>query len=74
VSLRVLIAEDHTLVSEGLDVRERIAEVPTDGETPEERVYMETVTILADGEPLPGQHIEAEAATEPTPTPDDSEE
>lgn len=50
------------LVADGLEVLEEIAGIPVEGERPQEQVYMETVTILADGEPLPTEHREADAA------------
>lgn len=40
-------------VVEGLDVVERIAEIPVEGETPQERVYMERVVVVTGDEPLP---------------------
>jgi peptidyl-prolyl cis-trans isomerase B (cyclophilin B) len=52
------------LVTEGLDVLERMAEIPLEGERPAERIYIESVTILADGEPVPV----VDPMTEPTPT------
>ncbi len=56
------------LVTDGLDVLEEMAEIPVDGEEPAERIYMESVTILADGEPLPV--AETAPADDPTPAPD----
>jgi cyclophilin family peptidyl-prolyl cis-trans isomerase len=53
------------LVSEGLDVLEELADIPVEGEQPQERIYLETVMILADGEPLP-----AEPAATPQPEED----
>lgn len=65
-------------VTEGLDVLERIAEVPVEAEVLLERVYLESVTVLADGEPLPTEHREAEEPepdpdATPSPAPDDEE-
>jgi peptidyl-prolyl cis-trans isomerase B (cyclophilin B) len=53
------------LVTEGLDVLERMAEIPVEGERPAERIYIESVTILADGEPVPV----VDPMTQPTPSP-----
>ena len=39
-------------VTEGLDVLEELADIAVEGEQPEERIYLESVTILADGAPL----------------------
>lgn len=41
------------MVTEGLDVLEEMAAIPLEGETPQERIYMESVRILAEGEELP---------------------
>ena len=39
-------------VTEGLDVLERIGEIPVDGEAPTERIFLESVEIFIDGKAL----------------------
>lgn len=46
------------MLTEGQDVLEELAAIPVEGETPLEQIYMESVTILADGEALPTVHPE----------------
>jgi peptidyl-prolyl cis-trans isomerase B (cyclophilin B) len=70
------------MVAEGLEVLQEIGAIPTGGpmgESPQERIYIESVTILADGEPLEGAAPAADApdeAAEPDEAvePDEAEE
>lgn len=53
-------------VVEGLDVLQEIAAIPVEGETPQERVYMERVAIhVGDGPPPPEEEPQDGDGTEP---------